>query len=75
MLYKGNIHTSPSNFRFEPAFPGLIQSTYIFKNNIEYPLSFYYASSNNERIIPSLLSYLITPNNKASINKISFDPK
>ena len=56
-------------------FSSLIQSTFIFyKNNIKYPLSLYSVSSNDERIIPSLLIYEVIPDNKNSIIKITFDP-
>ena len=75
MVFKGNINISPSNFRFEPAFPGLIQSLYIYcKNNIEIPLYLYSVFSNDERIIPSLLTYEVLPDNRTEIIKIIFDP-
>ena len=75
VVFKGNINISPSNFRFEPAFPGLIQSLYIYcKNNIEIPLSLYSVSSNDERVIPSLLTYEVLPDNRTEIIKIIFDP-
>ena len=75
VVCKGTIDISPSIIKFEPAFPGLIQSIYIYcKNNIEYPLYIYSANSNDERIIPSLLTYKVAPDNKTQIVKISFDP-
>jgi hypothetical protein len=73
-IFKGNINVSPSNYRFEPAFPGLVQSIFIFcKNNMEVPLSLFSVSSNDKRIIPSLLTYEVSPENKTAI-KIIFDP-
>ena len=75
VVFKGKINISPSNIRFEPAFPGLIQSLYIYcKNNIEIPLSLNSVSSSDERIIPSLLTYEVLPDNKTEIIKIIFDP-
>ena len=75
LVFKGSIDITPINFRFEPAFPGLIQSTVIFcKNNIEFPLSLFSVTSNDERIIPSLLTYEVVPDNNTAIIKIIFDP-
>jgi len=75
IVCKGSLEISPDIYRFEPAFPGLIQSTYIYsKNSIEFPLSLYSVTSNDERIIPSLLTYELAPDNKTSIIKIIFDP-
>ena len=75
LISKGNINITPINFRFEPAFPGLIQTTYIYcKNSMEFPISLYSVTSNDERIIPSLLTYEIIPDNKTAIIKIIFDP-
>lgn len=75
IVCKGNVEISPAIYRFEPAFPGLIQSTYIYsKNSIEIPLSLYSVTSNDERIIPSLLTYELAPDNRTSIIKIIFDP-
>ena len=75
IICKGSINISPTNFTFEPSFPGLIQSTIIFCiNKIEFPLSLYSVTSNDERIIPSLLTYEVIPDNRTAIIKIIFDP-
>ena len=75
IVYKGSVEISPVIYRFEPAFPGLIQSSYIYsKNSIEFPLYLYSVESNDERIIPSLLTYELPPDNTTSIIKIIFDP-
>ena len=75
IICKGNINVSPSSIRFEPAFPNFVHSTIIFcKNNMEYPLTLFSVNSNDERIIPSLLTYEVGPNNRTEIIKIIFDP-
>ena len=72
---KGDINIFPKTFNFEPAFPGLIQSTFIFcKNIINIPISLNSVSSNDERIIPSLLTNIINSDNKTEIVKVIFDP-
>ena len=41
---------------------------------MEYPLTLFSVNSNDERIIPSLLTYEVGPNNRTEIIKIIFDP-
>ena len=71
----GDFSISPSNIRFEPAFPGLIQSKIIFcKNTYHLSLDISTVTSTDDRIIPILLTNKVAPGNKTSIIKIIFKP-
>ena len=74
-IYDGKINVSPSNYKFEPAFAGTYQNTQIYcRSNYPFPLNIISVTSNDETIIPSLLTNVIYPENKTEILKITFDP-
>ena len=71
----GDFSISPSNIKFEPAFPGLYQSKIIFcRNTYKTSLDILSVSSTDDRIIPKLLTNRVNPGNKISIIKIIFKP-
>ena len=71
----GDFSISPSNIKFEPAFPGIVQNKIIFcKNTYQLPLDIISVSSTDDRIIPILLTDKVAPGNKTSIIKIVFKP-
>ena len=71
----GDFSISPSNIKFEPAFPGLVQSKIIFcKNTYKLSLDIISVTSNDNRIIPILLTKKVEPELKTPIIKILFKP-
>ena len=71
----GDFSISPSNIKFEPAFPGLVQSKIIFcRNTFQIPLDIISVSSTDERIVPILLTKRIEPGNKMSVIEIYYKP-
>ena len=71
----GDFSISPSNIKFEPAFPGLYQSKIIFcRNTYQASLDIISVTSTDDRIIPKLLTNKVEPGNKISIMKILFMP-
>ena len=71
----GDFSISPSNIKFEPAFPGLDQSKIIFcRNTYQTSLDIISVTSTDERIVPILLTNKVEPGNKISIIKILFKP-
>ena len=71
----GDFSISPSNIKFEPAFPGLYQSKIIFcRNTYQTSLDIISVISTDDRIIPKLLTNKVEPGNKISIIKILFMP-
>ena len=71
----GDFSISPSNIKFEPAFPGLYQSKIIFcRNTYQASLDIISVTSSDDRIIPKLLTSKVEPGNKISIMKILFMP-
>ena len=71
----GDFSISPSNIKFEPAFPGIIQNKIIFcKNTYQLSLDIISVSSTDDRIIPILLTDRVAPGNKTSIIRIMFKP-
>ena len=71
----GDFSISPSNIKFEPAFPGLVQSKIIFcKNTYKLSLDIISVTSNDNRIIPILLTKRVEPDMKTPIIKIVFKP-
>ena len=71
----GDFSISPSNIKFEPAFPGLDQSKIIFcRNTYQTSLDIISVSSTDDRIVPILLTNKVEPGNKISIIKILFKP-
>ena len=71
----GDFSISPSNIKFEPAFPGLEQSKIIFcRNTYKTSLDIISVSSTDDRIIPMLLTNKVETGNKTSIIKILFKP-
>ena len=74
-ILTGDFSISPSNIKFEPAFPGLVQSKIIFcKNSLHISLNIISVSSTDDRIIPVILSNEVESGNKISIIKIYFKP-
>jgi hypothetical protein len=72
---KGNLNISPSVIRFEPAFPGFYQSKLVSsKSSYNIPISIHSVKSNDQRIIPTLLTHSIISNNRTEILKVTFDP-
>ena len=71
----GDFSISPSNIKFEPAFPGLEQSKLIFcRNTYKNSLDIISVSSTDERIVPKLLTNRVESGNKTSIIEILFRP-
>ena len=71
----GDFSISPSNIKFDPAFPGLVQSKIIFcRNSYQKPLDIISVTSSDERIVPILLANKVEPGNKISIIEIYYKP-
>ena len=71
----GDFSISPSNIKFEPAFPGLDQSKIIFcRNTYKVPLDIISVSSTDDRIVPILLTNKVETGKKTSIIEILFKP-
>ena len=74
-IYKGSFDIIQSSIKFEPAFPGLIQTIIIeCQNTMEIPISIYSATCLDPRVVPSLLTHDILSDNKTKFLKIVFDP-
>lgn len=72
---KGNLNISPSVIRYEPAFPGFYQTKLVSsKSSYNIPISIHSVKSNDQRIIPTLLTHSIISNNRTEILKVTFDP-
>lgn len=72
---EGNLIITSTNVRFEPGFPGLIQtklisarSTFNIMGKAERVVS------SDPRIIPELINYSISPLSRNEIIKLTFDP-
>ena len=74
-VFKGNINLSPVIYKFEPSFPGLYQKKIIYtKSSFNFPLNIVSVTSNDERIIPKILTDKINPKNKTALIEVNFDP-
>ena len=74
-IIKGSFDIIQTNIKFEPSFPGLVQSIDIYcQNSLEIPISLYNASSSDERIVASLLTYNVSSNNKTKFLRIDYEP-
>ena len=74
-VLKGSFDIFQSNIKFEPAFPGLVQSINIYcHNTMEIPISLYSVKSTDDRIIPSFLTYDVPSNNKTKFLQITYNP-
>ena len=74
-LLLGDFSVSPSNIKFDPAFPGLRQSKFIFcKNMYQVPLDIISVTSSDDRIIPVLLEKKIEAGKKINVIEIVFKP-
>ena len=75
MIFKGNMNLSPVIYKFEPSFPGLLQTTTIFaKSSFNIPVDIVSLTSSDERIIPKLLVNKAYPENKTPLIEVKFDP-
>lgn len=74
-IYKGNMNLSPLVYKFEPSFQGLFQKIKIYsKSSFNFPLHILSVLSNDDRIIPQLLTDRILPRNKTAVMQVNFDP-
>jgi hypothetical protein len=71
----GSLNITPSLIRFEPAFPGLVQSK-IVSSKSSFNVSVYLLSitSEDERIFPVVLNSQLDKNVRTELVKITFDP-
>ena len=74
-IHKGSLSISPLMYKFEPSFPGLCQKKDIYlKNSFDFPIYILSAYSNDERIIPQILTSIIYSKNKTQAIQVNFDP-
>ena len=73
--FKGSFDIIQSSIKFEPAFPGLIQTIIIeCQNTMEIPISLYSAHCPDPRVVTSLLTNEVSSDKKTKFLKVVFNP-